>query len=357
MWKKLLTLMFAGVLIFGLSVCNVSAAGASYTYRVTIYAGNQGNFSGADGVVLSNRDATVVQTEDKIVISGLNYGDEVAYTAQTDVHLDEESKYYVQGIRLAGRDNDTVAASAFIVERDLDYVVAYGIKGNQVSYTVKYHDQNGNEMLPSETFYGNVGDKPVIACKYVNGYYPQASGLTKTLKENAAENILTFIYKPVPGPTVETVITTIVKEEIIDNVQIVPGSSSGNSGIGTGGTGEDSEPEDVDDSDEDGEGTESGDEVDGGTGSDDESEQGDGTDEGNNTDDGDGDDIIIDLDDEDTPLSNLDPMIDEPDKFISLVGYIGLVLAASAALIALIIVALILRRRAKEESNEENKEA
>ncbi len=349
MWKKLLTLMVTGILLFGLSVCTVSAAGTSYTYRVTIYAGNQGNFSGIEGIVLNSKNATVVQTEDKIVISGLDYGDEVAYTAQSDIHLDADSKYYVQGIRLAGRDNDTVAASAFIVKSDVDYVVAYGIKGNQVSYTVNYHDQYGNEMLPSETFYGNVGDKPVIACKYVDGYYPQASGLTKTLKENAAENILTFIYKPIPGPTVETIITTIVKEEYVDGVQVVPGSSSGNSGTGTGGTdaggtGEDGESgEEIGDEDENSETGEGNTTGDGGT------DSGEGSQEG--------EDIIIDLDDEDTPLANLDPIIDEPDKFLSMLGYVGLVLAAMAALVVLTVVSFMLRRRGKEESEEENEEA
>ena len=48
-----------------------------------------------------------------------------------------DEKYYVKGIRLAGRDNNTVSATTFRVTGDADYVVAYGIKGNLVSYTVK----------------------------------------------------------------------------------------------------------------------------------------------------------------------------------------------------------------------------
>ena len=44
-------------------------------------------------------------------------------------HLNENSKYYVKGIRLSGRDNNTVAQSAFLVSGDQDYVVAYGIPG------------------------------------------------------------------------------------------------------------------------------------------------------------------------------------------------------------------------------------
>ncbi len=344
-WKKLLTLICGSVLLFGLSVCSVSATEQPYTYRVTIYAGNQGKFDGTEGLVLSNKDAHVTQTEDKIVVSGLQYGDEVAYTAQADVKLDNSSKYYVKGIRLGGRDNDTVAASAFIVKSDMDYVVAYGIKGNQVSYTVNYHDEYGNEMLKSETFYGNVGDKPVIACKYVNGYMPQASGLTKTLKENAAENVMTFIYKPNAGPTVETIITTVVKEEYVDGVQIVPGNSTG-TGIGAGNVGGGAGT---------GEGGTGAGEVGGQTGG----ETGDagvigieGGESGEGT--GEGDDIIIDLDEEDVPLANQDPVIDEPDsKDDPMFGYVSLIVAAVAALVALTGVSFALRRRGNQEENEE----
>lgn len=77
---------------------------------------------------------------------------------------------------------------------DRDYVVAYGIWGNRIAYTVNYQDEDGNTLLPSETFYGNVGDRPVVAFQYVEGYQPQAYNLTGTLSENAAENVFTFTY-------------------------------------------------------------------------------------------------------------------------------------------------------------------
>ena len=50
--------------------------------------------------------------------------------------LGEDSKYYVKGVRMGGRDNSTVDLAYFRVERDEDYVVAYGIRGNLVQYTV-----------------------------------------------------------------------------------------------------------------------------------------------------------------------------------------------------------------------------
>ena len=59
-----------------------------------------------------------------------------------------------------------------------------------VAYTVNYQDANGNALSDSETFYGAVGDQPVVAFKYFENYHPQAYNLTKTLSSNEAENIL-----------------------------------------------------------------------------------------------------------------------------------------------------------------------
>ena len=384
MWKKLLTSVCTGVLLFSLSVCNVFAASQTgttqkqaYTYKVTIYAGNQGTFSGAEGLVLSNKDAVITQTEDKIVVSGLNFGDQVAYTAQTDVKLDSASKYYVQGIRLGGRDNDTIAASAFIVDGDTDYVVAYGIKGNQVSYTVNYHDANGKEMLPSETYYGNVGDKPVIACKYVDGYSPQASGLTKTLQQDAAKNVLTFIYSPIPGPTVEDVVNVVTREEYVDVVvggtQIgdvggttgAGGNGAGQNGTGgtgtVGGNGEagnaggNGEAENAGGNGEAGnvEAENAGENEESGTGN---GESGTaGGNEGNGATDENAEpseDLIIDLDDEEVPLANVENEGNEQQD-VTMVKYLAIIAVAVIALVILIITAVVRKKRdnvAEEEA-------
>lgn len=359
MWKKLLTSVCTGVLLFSLSVCNVFAASQTgttqkqaYTYKVTIYAGNQGTFSGAEGLVLSNKDAVITQTEDKIVVSGLNFGDQVAYTAQTDVKLDSASKYYVQGIRLGGRDNDTIAASAFIVDGDTDYVVAYGIKGNQVSYTVNYHDANGKEMLPSETYYGNVGDKPVIACKYVDGYSPQASGLTKTLQQDAAKNVLTFIYSPIPGPTVEDVVNVVTREEYVDVV--VGGTQIGDVG-GTTGAGGNGEAGNAGGNGEAGnvEAENAGGNEESGTGN---GESGTaGGNEGNGATDENAEpseDLIIDLDDEEVPLANVENEGNEQQD-VTMVKYLAIIAVAVIALVILIITAVVRKKRdnaAEEEA-------
>ncbi len=159
----------------------VQAAEEEYTYTIRFFAGQQGT----------------IHNEEMLVYSGLKYGERVTFDRRS-VSLKEDSKYYLKGIRESGKDNNTVGATSFLVTEDRDYVVAYGLKANAVAYTVHYEDAQGNKLLDSETFYGNVGDKPVIAYVYIEGYQPQAYNLTKTLSENAAENVFTFVYTKTP---------------------------------------------------------------------------------------------------------------------------------------------------------------
>jgi len=223
MWKKCLTLLAAAALLFGLSAGSVMAAEAaapavkaSYQYTVTFYSGNVGTFAKDAEVIVSNENAEITRMKDQIIVRGLNAGDKVGMNAQSTVILGENSKYYAKGIRLSGRDNTTVADSVFTVKEDTDYVVAYGIKGNQVSYTINYQHEDGRELAPSDTFYGNVGDKPVIAYKYIDGYVPKAIGLTKTLQADASENVFTFIYVNRPTPTYREEVTEVTKEVAYD---------------------------------------------------------------------------------------------------------------------------------------------
>ena len=146
-------------------------------------------------------DASVSMEGQAIKVRGLKNGDIVSLNAALSgtMVLGEGSRYYVKGIRLSGRDNNTVDASAFRVEGDRDYVVAYGIRGDMVSYVVNYQDEAGNALAESQNYYGNVGDKPVVAFRYVEGYEPMAYNLTKTLVSNEAENVFTFIYRRIPS--------------------------------------------------------------------------------------------------------------------------------------------------------------
>ena len=241
--KKLLAAVVTASMVSSFSLLNVLAA-EDYTYTITFYAGNQGSFTNFDGLSVKGKgNAQVSMGSDKISITGLTQGDEVTFDVnQGAVSLGEDSKYYVQGLRLSGRDNDTsMAAPAFTVTEDQDYVVAYGIQGDMTSYTVNYVDENGNELAPSRTYYGNVGDKPVVAYLYMDGYTPQALTLTRTLGANQADNVFTFEYSPNPVEVVpgETVTVTTVEPGTTNVItQQVPVAGTGVTGTtGTTGTG------------------------------------------------------------------------------------------------------------------------
>lgn len=241
--KKLLAAVVTASMVSSFSLLNVAAAG-DYTYTVTFYAGNQGTFSGIQGLSVSGKGAPQISQEgDKVSVTGLTRGDVISFDLnQGAVDLKEDSKYYVQGLRLSGRDNDEqLEAPAFWVTEDQDYVVAYGIQGDMTSYTVSYVDENRNELAPSRTYYGNVGDKPVVAYLYMDGYMPQALTLTRTLSANQADNVFTFEYSPNPVEVVpgETVTVTTVEPGTTNVVtQQVPVAGTGVTGTtGTAGTG------------------------------------------------------------------------------------------------------------------------
>ena len=190
---------FAAALIMVVSIFSQStdAKAFSYTYTVSFSAGGQGSINGGIQVRKASGNSSSVSIEskgDKVVVNGLEYGDVISCDAQGNVSLNENSKYYVKGIRLSGRDNNTVAQSAFLVSGDQDYVVAYGIPGELAEYTVNYVDANGNKLAESKTYYGNVGDEPVIAYLYIDGYIPSSYNQSGKLVSDASKNIFNFVY-------------------------------------------------------------------------------------------------------------------------------------------------------------------
>lgn len=214
---------------------------AEYTFTVRIYAGNQGTIMDmSDLNVVSKNPAQVQITKDasKIVITGLSYEDRVTYQAQKSVRVPDTSKYYVRGFRLSGRDNGTIAKYAsFVVTESQDYVVAYGIKGDVTQYTVTYKDEQGNTLAPSQTYYGNVGDLPVMAYTYLDGHIPSARNISRELKADSSKNLFEFIYTLRPGtetgnPPAEN--PQAVKPQENPEAQANP---SGQQGAGAGGIG------------------------------------------------------------------------------------------------------------------------
>ena len=234
---KIATVLLAFCFLLGSVPASVKAE--DYTYKVTIYSGKQGTFTGIPGNLVKENNATVSISDDKsaIVIDKLNPNDSVNMSELlTSVSLGSNSKYYVRGIKESGRDNsEKLNTLSFDVKEDQEYVVAYGIKGNQVAYTINYQDANGNKLADSQTFYGNVGDKPVVAYTYIDGYTPEYRNLTKTLSANAAENVFTFNYLPYETVTVTTPGQTITNTT--EQTVTVPGGTTTTTGGTTGTTG------------------------------------------------------------------------------------------------------------------------
>lgn len=187
------------VSLLALSVVLCAAAPAAfadteYTYTVRLYAGNQGTLTG-NGVQTSSAKATLTKGKNQVVIKGLKYGDIVYITPQSAGKA-KDNMYYVKGVRRSGRDNSEATESSFIVASDRDYVMAYGVSGQMVAYTVNYLDGEGNQLLESDTYYGNLGERQYVSARYVDGYQPQSLNLVKTLSANEADNVFNFEYAP-----------------------------------------------------------------------------------------------------------------------------------------------------------------
>lgn len=180
--KKLLALLLCLCLAAALAAPGFAAAKTEYTYTIRIYAGAQGTFGGEPYVEYTN------------CVPG-----QIISFSRGQVELNDGTKYYVgdRPIRESGKDISDATAT-ITVTKDQDYVVNYSVLGQAVAYTINYVDTDGNTLAPSESYYGNVGDKPVVAYLYIDGYQPQYYNLTQTLSENAAENVFDFVYTAIP---------------------------------------------------------------------------------------------------------------------------------------------------------------
>ena len=296
-WKKLLVSLLTVSMTIGASTMSVMAADG-YTYKVTLSAGNKGTINGQ---AKEERDSLVA-------------GSTVTFNLK-DVQVTDD-KYYVKGIRLSGRDNEEALASPVLdnVTGDADYVAE------------------------SQTFYGNVGDKPIVAYQYIENYIPDALALTKTLSNNVSENVFTFTYKP--GATDRVVTTTTTITTTVPGTA-TPGTGTGNAGT-TGGTTTGTTS-----------GTTTG--TTGGTTDGTTTGTTDGTTTDNNSQDTTAKDkdtatsedeqtpkSLVDLDDEDTPKGNIDAK-DKTSKTPIAAG-IGIIVVAVAALAGQIV---YLKKRAK----------
>lgn len=212
--KRWISVLFLALLVFTMPLSYVKAAEPSdYTYKVTVYAGNQGTFSGASST--------------EFTIDGIASGTTVSITlADLGITLKDADRYYVRGLKEAGHDNDDeFALGSFQVNEDVSLVVSYGVRdANMVSYTVEYIDQEtGAALADPDTYEGRVGDKPIVSHKYIPDYLPNALNETKTLVAGE-ENVFTFYYAKV------TEYTRTIYETIYG-----PGTGGGATPTGGGG--------------------------------------------------------------------------------------------------------------------------
>ena len=198
------------LLLFFLLVCVVAelipspafAEDRQYTERV--YSGNVGAINGTvNGVYIDEN----VDYGDTISIVQSTDGDDYYVTAGgTQIAITADEEYFVKGLKESGKEK---FSTSYVVSRDQDYVVAYGIEGRKVMYTVKYLLWGSDTELASDAhFYAEVGDSPVTSYIYIDGYVNYRRS-TKVLTDKPEENIL-FVYYT--RPTTPTTTTTTVVE-------------------------------------------------------------------------------------------------------------------------------------------------
>lgn len=284
-----------------------------YTYTVRLFAGNKdvGILTGEGVNVVSSGSASVDYNGDCVEITGLQY-DDVVYISAGDAARAVDERYYVKGVKIAGRDTDEEGntASNFRVDGDRDFVIGYGVSGDMAAYTVNYLDADGNALLESDIYYGNIGERQFVSARYVEGYVPQAYNLVKTLSANTEENVFDFRYTPgeAPAPVTETGTATAT-----------PGTPAAPGAAAEGGpTAAEAAPAAAE------EGGEEGVEV-----PDEEVPQ-----------------DLVDLDDEDTPLTN--KSLDETERPGTRMSYLPIYIAIGAAAAAgLCVTAVYLKKRRK----------
>ena len=194
--KKIFSLVLLAFCLFSGSA--FAAAEENYQYTVTLYYGQK---------YTDKAETFETETASKGTTVDLSGYVNAARTALEN----SNSKYYVKGIRLSGRDNaQKLSSTSVTANADEMYCVAYGVRGDSTYYYIYYTDQNGNLLQRTpDKIYGNVGDKPVVACKYFDGYTPRdAYNQTKTLVKDETQNVFTFTYSPIPQA--QTTVTTVV---------------------------------------------------------------------------------------------------------------------------------------------------
>lgn len=189
--------VFAGtLLVLPANMAYAADDDEEYTYTITVNSGKEGTFS--DGKTVK--------------LGPYHYGDSCTVNINSlGLTVNDSDTYYARGLKVSGHDNDEVSkrdyqSYTFPVTSDESFSVAYALKGNMVKYVVNYVDEGGAAIHGSETFYGMIGDFPVVSYQAVNGYLPDAYNKGKTLSEDESQNVFTFVYSENPGGGTTTIV-------------------------------------------------------------------------------------------------------------------------------------------------------
>lgn len=194
--SKTMTKCFAAFAAVALAVaCIVFVAPSqafAYEYQVRVFGGNEGTYGdGSNPYVIS-----------------VNSDGSLAESLSTNNVTVNNDKYYAKGFRIAGQDELWTPGSN--INEDTDVVVAYGIKGEQVSVTVSYVERGTGRALTgsdsgqtSVTYYGNKGDRLIAPYEHIPGYRPLYRNVAGTLGDEGTNN-WTLEYVPLAAGETES---------------------------------------------------------------------------------------------------------------------------------------------------------
>ena len=212
--NKNLGRMLCMMLIAMVGLLAVATPALAKQYKVRIFGGNNGTYA------------------DKDPYETMWDAGEYFYP-DTDAVEIKDNKYYAKGFRLSGADK--MSSEYYIIE-DTDIVVAYGVRGKMVNYTLHFVEYNNpsNVLAQPRTFEGKVGDIPVAAYEYIPGWRPIYRQITGTLVDG--DNDWTFEYVRVeegeenptttPGTTETTTTTTPGTTETTTTTGTAPGTTT-----------------------------------------------------------------------------------------------------------------------------------
>lgn len=189
----------------------------NYQYTVRVFPGNRGTLSPDPVTVKVDKGGSV------------NLYD-IATAKVTD------PKYVQIGFRKSGDDELLGNGVVNRISEDMDYVVAYGVEAETVQYTVRFVEyQTGKELAASRTYYGRIGEKPVAAYEYIEGYRPRYLAITGTLREGE-ENVWTFEYVPLAEGETFVTTTTNTSTTYVDTPAATQGTTTTAAATGAGTT-------------------------------------------------------------------------------------------------------------------------